>query len=73
VVAHGEPVVVDGVEVRRGDLVVADDDGVAIVPAAVEAAVVEAALAKGGDEGLFRTAVAGGMAPSQAYERFRVL
>ena len=73
VIAHGEPIVVDGVEVRRGDLVVADDDGVAIVPAELEADVVAAALAKASDEGLFRDAVAAGALPSEAYARFRVL
>jgi 4-hydroxy-4-methyl-2-oxoglutarate aldolase len=73
VATHGEPITVDGVDVRRGDLVVADDDGVAIVPAELEEDVVAAALAKAADEGRFRGAVAAGMLPSEAYERFRVL
>jgi 4-hydroxy-4-methyl-2-oxoglutarate aldolase len=73
VIAHGEPLRVDDVNIRRGDLVVADDDGVAIVPAEVEEQAIAAALAKAGREDRFRTAVAAGMLPSEAYERFGVL
>lgn len=73
VVAHGEPLHVDGVEVRRGDLVVGDDDGVAVVPAPVEREVLAAALAKAAGEDDFRAAVAEGVLPSEAYERHGVL
>ena len=73
VVACGEPIRVDDVEIRKGDLIVGDDDGVVVVPPEVERAVVDAALAKSGKEDLFRDAVAQGMLPSEAYERFKVL
>ena len=52
VVAHGVPVVCGGVEVAPGDLIVADDDGVIVVPAHHAAAVVEIAGAKAkGEQG----------------------
>lgn len=73
VVGHGEPVEVDGVRVEPGALVIGDEDGVVIVPAEVEAEVVEAARAKAAKESEFRAAVAAGMLPSEAYDRFRVL
>lgn len=59
--------------VTHGDLVVADDDGVAFVPAELTESVVTAALAKSSDESLFRVAVQQGMKPSEAFERYQVL
>jgi 4-hydroxy-4-methyl-2-oxoglutarate aldolase len=73
VVGHGRPVEIDGVLVEPGALLVADEDGVVVVPPEVEAAVVAAAADKAARESEFRAAVAGGMAPSVAYERFGVL
>lgn len=67
------PIVVGGVTVTTGDLVVADDDGVVVVPAALIVAVVDAALEKAAAESEFRVAVAAGMMPSEAFERFGVL
>jgi regulator of RNase E activity RraA len=43
-VSDGEPIVCAGVEVRLGDLVVADDDGVVVVPEDVAAEVVDRAV-----------------------------
>ncbi len=73
VVGHGEAVVIDGVAIEPGALVVGDEDGVVVVPAEVEAEVVAAAREKAAKESEFRAAVAGGMPPSEAYERFGVL
>jgi regulator of RNase E activity RraA len=73
VVAHGEPIVVDGVTIRHGDLVVADADGAVIVPHEVADGIVAAAVAKATSESNFRRAVAAGMSPSAAFERFGVL
>jgi 4-hydroxy-4-methyl-2-oxoglutarate aldolase len=42
----GEPVVLGGVEISTGDLVLADDDGVVVVPRAVEGRVLELARAR---------------------------
>jgi 4-hydroxy-4-methyl-2-oxoglutarate aldolase len=73
VTGHGTPILVDGVEVALGELVVADDDGVVVVPLDVELEVVERATAKAGAEDGFRADVAAGMLPSRAYEIHRVL
>jgi 4-hydroxy-4-methyl-2-oxoglutarate aldolase len=73
VVGHGEAVEIDGVVVEPGALIVADDDGVVVVPRDVEEAVVTAAREKAARESAFRAAVAAGMPPSEAYERFGVL
>jgi 4-hydroxy-4-methyl-2-oxoglutarate aldolase len=64
---------VAGVPVANGDLVVGDDDGVVVVPSALILEVVAAALEKAAAESEFRSAVAQGMKPSDAYRRFGVL
>ncbi len=73
VVGHGRPVEIDGVVVEPGALVVADADGVVVVPADVEDEVLAAAADKAAREGGFRAAVAAGVLPSEAYDRFGVL
>jgi 4-hydroxy-4-methyl-2-oxoglutarate aldolase len=73
VVGHGAPVEIDGVLVEPGSLVVGDEDGVVVVPPDVEREVVTAAREKGEKESAFRDAVAAGMPPSEAYEKFGVL
>lgn len=73
VVAHGVAVEIDGVTICPGDLVVADDDGVVIVPEALIDDVVTAALEKRKGEDRFRRAVRDGVSPSEAFRRFGVL
>lgn len=73
VVGHGMPIEMDGVRIGRGDLVVADADGVVIVPMRVADRIVAAALAKAERESGFRDAVAGGLSPSAAFAKFDVL
>ncbi len=73
VIAHGEPVEIDGVLVEPGALVVADEDGVVVVPPEVEGEVIGAAREKESRESEFRAAVAAGMPAAEAYERFGVL
>jgi len=73
IVGHGAAVTIDGVFIRPGDLIVGDADGVAIVPVEVETDVIERALAKDAQETEFRAAVARGMAPTTAFQRFQVL
>jgi regulator of RNase E activity RraA len=73
VVAYDVPVEIDGVRIEPGDLVFADRDGVVIVPSAVEAEIIAAALDKGKREDGFRAGVRGGMSLAAAYDHFKVL
>ncbi len=69
--AHGEiSISLGGVEVHRGDWVVADADGIVVIPAAIAADVVAEAEQKAATESEIRVAVRAGEAPLQAYERF---
>jgi regulator of RNase E activity RraA len=72
-VDFGGTIVIDGVEIVPGDLIVADSDGVVVVPAALAEAVRERAAVKASDEGSFLDAVRNGMSATEAYARFRVL
>jgi 4-hydroxy-4-methyl-2-oxoglutarate aldolase len=73
VVNHGEVATIDGVRVAPGDLVVADDDGVVIIPTEVEAEVIERCLAKDALEDRFREAVRQGEPAGRAFKRLQVL
>jgi 4-hydroxy-4-methyl-2-oxoglutarate aldolase len=72
VVAHGKPVVCGGVAVAPGDLIVADDDGIIVVPGKHVAAVVDAVLAKAtGERGAYADLLAG-MKVHEVWEKWRV-
>lgn len=62
-----------GVVVNPGDLVMGDVDGVVVVPAEVEDAVIEAAFEKVSGENEVRDALREGMKASEAFEKFGVL
>jgi len=68
--ATGVPVTIGGVVVEPGDWVVADHDGIVVVPAGVADEVLAEAEAKVATESEIRRAVLGGMLPLEAYERF---
>jgi len=67
------PVEIDGVRVAPGDLIVADIDGIVVVPQQVEAAVVRHAWDKVHAENKVRDAIAGGMTATAAFNKFGVL
>jgi 4-hydroxy-4-methyl-2-oxoglutarate aldolase len=73
VYAYGVPIRCGGVVVRPGDLVFAEPDGVVVVPAEIEEAVVSAALEKVGREDRVREELAGGSTLAEAWARHRVL
>ncbi len=67
------PVEIDGVVFAPGDLVVADDDGIVVVPRRIEAAVIRRAWEKVGAENEVRDAIAAGMLAAEAFRTFGVL
>lgn len=73
VVEHNVAAVIDNVVINPGDLIVADIDGVVIVPVAAIAEVVARVEEKNSGENLFRNAVRDGMAPSAAFAKYGVL
>jgi len=73
IVAHRVPCTIDGVVITPGDLVVADMDGVVVVPRSVADEVVAAALTKRASEREFRAAVAAGTSAAEAFATYEVL
>lgn len=67
------PVEIGGVRFCPGDLVIADVDGVVVVPQAVEEAAIRAAWDKVHAENKVRAAIAGGMSATEAFRRYGVL
>ncbi|HJZ93888.1 MAG TPA: RraA family protein [Gemmataceae bacterium] len=67
------PVEIDGVRFGPGDLVIADVDGVIVVPKAVEATVIRRAWEKVHAENQVRDAIKSGMKAATAFETFGVL
>lgn len=66
----GEPIKIGGVTVRTGDYVIADRDGVVIIPQQIATEVVAAGEAVVATENLVRTAILDGTDPQEAYLRF---
>jgi regulator of RNase E activity RraA len=67
------PVEIDGTRFTPGDLVVADEDGVVVIPRAVEANALARAWAKVHGENQVRDAIRSGMKAADAYKRFGIL
>lgn len=66
----GQPLTIGGVRIGLGDLVVADLDGVVVVPRRVAHEVLQRCERLVGTEGKVRSAVRRGMPPLEAYEKF---
>jgi regulator of RNase E activity RraA len=64
---------IEGVLFTPGDLVLADEDGVVLVPRAIEVEAVRRAWAKVHAENVARDAIRGGMKAGDAFDRFGVL
>ena len=62
-----------GVVFSTGDIIVADEDGVVVVPRRVEAEVVRRAWEKVHAENEVRDAIAKGMLATEAFAKFGVL
>jgi len=67
------PVEIDGVRFSPGDLVIADADGIVVVPQAAEADAINAAWEKVHAENIVRDAIAGGMTATDAFKKYGVL
>jgi regulator of RNase E activity RraA len=67
------PVEIGGVRFSPGDLVIADADGIVVVPQAVEAEAINAAWEKVNAENEVRDAIAGGMTATEAFRKYGVL
>ncbi len=71
--AHNVSIVCGGVLVRPGDLVLADDDGVVVVPTDVADQVLTLAEEKVRGENKVRDALAAGMSVADAFQKFGIL
>lgn len=67
------PVEIDGVQFAPGDLVVADEDGIVVVPQQIEAEVLNLAWEKVYAENEVRDAIRNGMKAVDAYDKYGVL
>jgi len=63
----------DGVQVRPGDLVFGDLDGVVVVPSQYEREVIQEALEKVRGENAVRKAIEEGMSAREAFERYGII
>jgi regulator of RNase E activity RraA len=73
VVAHDVPIVCAGVRVNPFDLVLADDDGVVVIPQGAAAEALAHAEHKVSGENLVRLKLAEGMSVTEAFRRYGVL
>ncbi|WP_343702047.1 RraA family protein [Chitinophaga sp.] len=64
---------IDGVRFNPGDLVMADEDGIVVVPRHLEEQALKAALEKVNAENITRDAIRNGMKASEAYKKYGVL
>lgn len=68
----GQPVTIGGVRITLGDVVVADGDGIVIVPRRLAHEVLLRAEKRLGQENAVRQGIRRGLTPLAAYEKFRV-
>ena len=66
----GEPVIIGGVRITLGDVIVADLDGIVVVPRRVAHDVLAQCEKLVGTESAVRRALRRGLSPLQAYEKF---
>jgi len=72
-VCHGEALTIDRTVVSPGDLIVADRDGVVVVPLTAAREVFDRALAQAASEASFQAAVGEGLPVMDALSRFDIL
>jgi len=67
------PVEIGGVRVNPGDIVFGDQDGILVIPSAMEAQVIPLALEKATTEGAVCKAIEAGMSTVAAFQQFGVM
>ncbi len=67
------PVEIDGVTFAPGDLVIADSDGIVVIPQAAEAETLRLAVAKVEGENTVRDAIRQGLPATAAFKKFGIL
>jgi regulator of RNase E activity RraA len=67
------PIEIEGVEVRPGDLIFGDRDGVVVIPQEVEDEVFDQAVEKASAENLVRREIENGMSCTDAFQTYGVL
>ena len=73
VTAIDVPVEIGGVTFNSGDLIIADADGIVVVPQEVETEVIRAAWEKVHAENITRDSIRDGMSATEAYKKYGVL
>lgn len=73
VAAHNVPISCGGVHINPRDLVLADHDGVVVIPYAVAEKTLKLAEEKVSGENLVRKALAGGMSTTEAFAKYGIL
>ena len=66
----GKAIQIEGVQIRTGDFVLADIDGIVVVPAEQAEAVIGAVEKVMNTENLVRKAILGGVSPKEAYLKY---
>jgi 4-hydroxy-4-methyl-2-oxoglutarate aldolase len=73
VIDYDVPIEIGGVRIEHGDLIAADEDGLVVIPQAVENQVVQLAWDKVHAENRVRDAIIDGMSATEAFKTFGVL
>ena len=68
----GKPIVIDGVKIVTGDYLLADADGIVIIPKKLTNEVIEKAMSKLNQENIMRESILSGMDPHEAYLKYRI-
>jgi len=73
VISIGEPVVIGGVQARRGDLILGDEDGVVIIPQEVAGEALRLAEEKVSGENRARADLAAGVPMGEVFRKYGIL
>ena len=68
-----EPILCGGVQVHPGDFILADFDGVAVIPAAIKDEVFKLSMEKLEGENTVRDELAAGMSPREVFDKYGIL